>query len=400
MLPFFRKYPYTNLEQINLDRLFDDVTSMKAEVDEAIEKVNGMEDRVTTAEDDIDALEVRADDLETTVSGHTGAINELSNDVVDLDGRLDSAESTITAHSSQITSISRDVSTLSGRVTTVEGDVNTIAGEVSSLSDEVDDIPVVVANPGGTGSNLNTIGIDGTTYVIPSGGGGGGGSSVTPNPTGTPTDDLETVDIDGTIYAVTGSGTTVIANPGITPGSTAPDLNDVSIAGSVYKIPTTDISGLHSDVNSLKTRMTAAEGDIDDLEAATGFLADGVGFFIFDNATNYNSWGDFQNSANILTLDPGTYLFVCKVQVIGEDVSTLENMQVENILTGFPTLNDFMRAEGFAYMKDGVTVENLMVFPVTITSQASIRLTTNVHRYDYNLSYATIYSYATYFKIR
>ena len=399
MLPFFNKYPYTNLEQINLDHLFNDVTTMKAEVDEAIEKVNGMEDRVTTAEDDIDALEVRADNLESTVTVHTGAINDLSNDVVDLDGRLDNAESTITEHSSQITSISRDVSTLSGRVTTVEGDINTIAGEVSSLSDEVDDIPVVIANPGGTGSNLNTIGIGGTTYVVPSGG-GGGGSSVTPNPTGTPTDDLDTVDIDGTIYAIAGGGTTVVPNPGITPGTTAPDLNNVSIAGDVYKIPTTDISGLQSDVNSLKTRMTTAEGDIDTLEAATEFLSGGIGSFVFDNATNYTSWGDFQNSTNILTLDPGTYLFICKVQVISESVSTLENMEVENILTGFPVLNDFMRAEGFAYMKDGVEVENLMVFPVTITSQASIRLTTNVHRYDYNLNYATIYSYATYFKIR
>ena len=38
------------------------------------------------------------------------------------------------------------------------------------------------------------------------GSGGGGGSTVVPNPTGTPTDDLDTVSIDGVIYNIPGSG--------------------------------------------------------------------------------------------------------------------------------------------------------------------------------------------------
>ena len=37
-------------------------------------------------------------------------------------------------------------------------------------------------------------------------GGGGGGTTVVPNPSGTPTDDLDTVSIDGVIYNIPGSG--------------------------------------------------------------------------------------------------------------------------------------------------------------------------------------------------
>ena len=61
----------------------------------------------------------------------------------------------------------------------------------------------VIANPGGTGANLNTLSVAGVTYVVPSGG-GGSGTTVTPNPAGVlPTDpELSALGIDALNYRI------------------------------------------------------------------------------------------------------------------------------------------------------------------------------------------------------
>lgn len=218
-LPFINKYPYTSMEAVNIDWLLNEVSKIPI----LEEKVNQHETRIT--------------DLETTVSDHEARITAAEGDIDALEGRMDTAEGDISDLKDRMQTAEGDIDSLEGRMDTAEGDIDaleTAVGDASSgLIKDVADIKqdiidintkdqaqdndidgldsrvtaleqesAVIANPGGTGANLNTISIDDVTYVIPSGGGGGGGSSVTPNPAGTPTATLDKVDIDGTIYGM------------------------------------------------------------------------------------------------------------------------------------------------------------------------------------------------------
>lgn len=63
----------------------------------------------------------------------------------------------------------------------------------------------IEANPEAEATDtLNKLMVNGVTFAVE--GGGGGGTTVIPNPTGTPTDELDTIQIDNIIYEIAGSG--------------------------------------------------------------------------------------------------------------------------------------------------------------------------------------------------
>lgn len=87
----------------------------------------------------------------------------------------------------------------------------------------------ITANPSGTGTDLTTIGINGTTYSIPS-----GGTTVVANPSDTASTDLTKLKVGTTTYGIPSGGTTVVANPSGT-GST--DLTKLQVGTDIYNIP-------------------------------------------------------------------------------------------------------------------------------------------------------------------
>lgn len=160
------------------------MTTAEGDIDAVEGRCSDLESRMTTAEGDIDAVEGRCSDLETTVNGEGG-----------LSQRMSTAEGNISDLQTAVGGVSGDITSLSNRIQSNTNAITGLDGRVTTLEGHS-----VVANPGGTGSALNTVAIDGTTYQIV--GSGQGGSSVTPNPAGQATADLTKVDIDGTVYAI------------------------------------------------------------------------------------------------------------------------------------------------------------------------------------------------------
>ena len=190
-LPFINKYPYTSMEAVNIDWLLNEVSKIPV----LEEKVNEHETRINT--------------LEETAADHEERITAAEGDIDSLEGRMDTAEGDIDNLQSAVgddsSGLVKDVADIKQEIIDIntkdqaqDNDIDGLDLRVTALEQE----SAVIANPGGTGANLNTISINDVTYVIPSGGGGGGGSSVTPNPAGTPTATLDKVDIDGTIYGM------------------------------------------------------------------------------------------------------------------------------------------------------------------------------------------------------
>lgn len=225
-LPFFNKYPYTNFEQLNLDWLMNTVGSFESRVD-AVEtkvseldtKVDTFDGRITQNTEDIAGIKTRLDNDEDEIDG--------------LKTRMTAAESDIDNLETDVGTLGTDVDDLKTRMTAAESDIDDLETDVGTLTTRVDGIPDVEANPGGTVTgSLVTLKIGDTIYQITGGGGG--------------------------------QGTEVIANP---TGAGVADLTKVSIAGVIYDIPETDISGLEARVSDLETDVGGHETRIDDLEA-------------------------------------------------------------------------------------------------------------------------------------
>lgn len=219
--PFFNKYPYTNLEQLNLDELMRSTGSFDQRLLNVETTVADHTVRITNLEDGLAALEVRVSDSEDSIDGLqddltaltgrvsanetsigtiNGDIDELQDDITRIDGKDGAQDDEIDSLKTRMSDAEDDIEELSGLASQVQRNTNDISGldsRVITLEGAK-----VTANPGGSPSvNLNTVRIGSTDYAIPSGG-GGGGSSVTPNPAGAATDTLDKVDIDGTIYDI------------------------------------------------------------------------------------------------------------------------------------------------------------------------------------------------------
>lgn len=396
-LPFFHKYPYTNFEQLNLDWLMEHVGEFDGRLTAVETSVSDLNTRVGTVENDIVSLQGRVTENETDILSLKGRVTTNENDISDLKGRVSTNENDISDLKGRMSGAESNISAIDTRLSGDESTINGIRSDLNDLDSQVDSIPIVSANPGGTGSTLNTIGIGGTVYSIPSGGGGGGGSSVTPNPSGTPTDDLESVDIDGTIYAIAGGGTTVIANPG---GVDNPDLTSVTIGGTAYDIPVTDISGVQSDITSLDGRLDDAESDIDALEALTAFLSEDITTVTVSTAQNVSNLSapSHTDSTGSVTLTPGIYLLRIHNEILFGN-SAAGGALVATSVNGLPTHPEHASVEGYTY-GENARIRQDFTLPVKITSNTNISLRTTINRQSTALTSATLYGYIAHIKLR
>lgn len=303
LLPFFNKYPYTNFEQLNLDYILTETAKFSHRVEVLEEKVEDHETRLSSAEEDIKTLEERANDIEERLDVVETDITTIKDDISGLETRVAANETEISGIKTRLTGDEANISALQNetsnqdvRITTLENQMQTAQGDIVALEGknqaQDNDITAlgirisgleehtVVANPGGTGANLNTISVDGTTYVIPSGGGGG-------------------------------SGTTVTANPaGVLPSD--PELTALGIDALNYRIPVTaaDKAAIESDISDLQQEYTelseAVESIVTDIDVIETSFEQPMNHVPVDNEVFFIP--GVLSTSNRLTLEPGVYL--------------------------------------------------------------------------------------------
>lgn len=244
-----KKVEEKNVEQdTRLDADEADIGQLQDDMSQAKDDIDSLEDKMDTAESDIDSLEDRMDTAERDIDSLEGRMDTAEGDIGALETAVGSSSSGLIADvndlKEDVSGIKQDIIDIDLKDQAQDNDIDGLDYRVTALEQE----SAVIANPGGTGANLNTISIDNVTYVIPSGGGGGGGSSVTPNPAGTPTATLNTVDIDGTIY-------------------------DMPVDAS-------DISDINNDISALDTRIETLEETVGDT---------GTRSYVANSAYVYNS---------------------------------------------------------------------------------------------------------------
>lgn len=339
------------------------ITTLEERTDIIENRLDGHDDdigdlkrRMTTAEGDINSLEDRMGTAEGTIADHTIDINDLKNRMGTAEGDIVTIKGDIVTINGQVLNLitecdeiikliaqpyDEDTTYASGMYCWIsdngiklyksisntstgpfdptkwqETDVATelmalnqsysvALGQILSLNNRVNGIPIVEANPGGTGAALNTIAIDNTVYEIT--GGGGSGSTVTPNPTGTPIGDLYALDIDGDIYAIQDS---VVANP---VSAATDDLEKVQIGSTVYQVAPTIDNALNdtSDNAIANSAVTTAinniNSDITDLTNAIGSTINGSA-----SGGNYLNYGAYREAGKI-DLTPGTYIVIANI---------------------------------------------------------------------------------------
>lgn len=282
-LPFFNSYPYTNFEQLNLDKImqligsFDAritsntnrIESLEGRMDTAEVDISDLKDRMTSAENDIDDLEDRMDAAEGTLDDHEdritaleGEYSDLRSDINNLDIRVTNVEGDVTDIKGDIIDIKGDIVDIKGDIIDINGDISTITTNVSNLTTRVNNINQVSANVADTPTGtLQSLKINDTTYSVPQGG-GGSGSTVVINPAGTGVANAEKIEVDGIIYDIPSN---VTANPGS--GST--DLTSIGIGGTNYNVQnlTVDTSLDNTSHNPVENKavtdgINAVAGDI------------------------------------------------------------------------------------------------------------------------------------------
>lgn len=327
--PFFNKYPYTNFEQLNLDKLMEltgsfDQRLLNVETSVADHTVRitaledglgALEDRVTEAEGDIDGLQEDLGDLTRRVSNNEADIQTL----FDNDNRLNSAIQRIDGKNA---AQDDEIDTLKTRMSDAEDDIEDLSGLASQVQRNTNDISgldsrvitlegaKVTANPGGSPSvNLNTVRIGSTDYAIPSG--GGGGSSVTPNPAGAATDTLDNVDIDGTIYDIpSGVDTSDMIASEYDPTASYSEGDVVIHEGTLYEATVSTTGAWDSSKWSATTCVEIAQDAVSTAENIEALYA-ALGTFYEDTAsaelTTSSTTKDYLPGTR-RTLTPGSWL--------------------------------------------------------------------------------------------
>lgn len=301
--PFHSRYPYTNFEQLNLDYLLNETSKFSKRVEDLETITANHEVRIGTLETNVEDLTGRVGVLETDVGDLKDRMTEAEGDIDNLKGRMNDVEDDVEDLEGRVSTLETDMETAKGDITNIKGDITNIEGDIVNIhnKDQAQDNDIdalslristleshsVVANPGGTGANLNTIAIDGTTYVVPSGG-GGSGTTVTPNPAGVlPTD---------------------------------PELSALGIDALNYRIPVTA-----ADKAALEASIEAIEDKVEDLEEAVLDIDTRIGTIIQKTcaSTRVNNWSAPQQNEVVeldgnysgtnvfdssITLTPGVYL--------------------------------------------------------------------------------------------
>ena len=301
--PFYSRYPYTNFEQLNLDYLLNETSKFSKRVEDLETITANHEVRIGTLETNVEDLTGRVGTLETDVGDLKERMTEAEGDIDDLQGRMTDVEDDVEDLEGRVSTLEDDMETAKGDITNIKGDITNIEGDIVNINnkDQSQDNDIaaldlrissleshsVVANPGGTGANLNTLGVDGTTYVIPSGG-GGSGTTVTPNPAGVlPTD---------------------------------PELSALGIDALNYRIPVTaaDKAAIQGDISDLNDKVGDLEEAVLDIDTRIGTIIQKS-----CSSTVVNNWSAPQQNEVVeldgnysgrdvydssITLNPGVYL--------------------------------------------------------------------------------------------
>lgn len=339
-MPWYNMFPHSEFSIRNIDWLikkygeYDYRIGQIEESDAAQnETLEDHETRITNIESDINGnIKPRVEVLESTVSGLASDVSELREDVdantsdigningaiLGINNDITALENADTALAGRLDSAEDRLTTLENGQSTIDSNIEELTREVNGLSNDVSGIDArvadleghsVVANPGGSGITLNTLAVDGTVYSVPQGG-SGGGSSVTPNPTGTPTGDLTSIDIDGSIFAIpTGKDTTDLiadlysTNANYTPG-------DYAVYNDTLYVCTANTTGAF---DPTKWTATNAVEEIKETKAAVDTVDDKIdrigGGYVDMTATTLNNAPNVQTKLSTLgrTLTPGVW---------------------------------------------------------------------------------------------
>lgn len=311
-LPFFNSYPYTNFEQLNLDKImqligsFDAritsntnrIESLEGRMDVAETDIEDLKNRMDAAENDIYTLEDRMDTAEGTLNDHEdritaleGEYDNLRSDVNNLDIRVTNTENDILTIQGDISNIQGDITNIEGDITNIGGDITNIQGDITNIQTTLGGINNVYANvaetPTGTLQNLK---VGSTVYNVPQGG-GGSGSTVVVNPAGTAVADAEKIEVDGIIYGIPSN---VTANP----GSGLTDLTSIGIGGTNYNVQhlTVDDTLDNTSHNPIENKAVAdaLDGIGSDISDINNDISD-----INDDLTNRGSYISASGHGNI-----------------------------------------------------------------------------------------------------
>ena len=301
--PFYSRYPYTNFEQLNLDYLLNETSKFSKRVEDLETITANHEVRIGTLETNVEDLTGRVGTLETDVGDLKERMTEAEGDIDDLELDVGNLKDRMTEAEDDIDDLELDVGDLKERMTEAESDISAIEGDIVNINnkDQAQDNDIdaldlrissleghsVVANPGGTGANLNTLAVDNVTYLIPSGG-GGSGTTVTPNPAGVlPTD---------------------------------PELSALGIDALNYRIPVTaaDKAAIQGDISDLNDKVGDLEEAVLDIDTRIGTIIQKT-----CSSTVVNNWSAPQQNEVVeldgnysgrdvydstITLNPGVYL--------------------------------------------------------------------------------------------
>ena len=211
--PFYRGYPYTNFEQLNLDAILNEVgrysrrisdletlaSNHEVRITNNTNDITDLKERMTAAENDIDSLEDATGDLKDRVDGIDDSLETITGDISDIKGDISDIEGDIGDINTALNgkADATDLDALTNRVQGINNDIIALDSRIDDLEEHS-----VIANKGGSTTGvLSTLEVDGVNYEVPQGG-GGGGSTVIPNASGTPTADLETIGVDGYVYSI------------------------------------------------------------------------------------------------------------------------------------------------------------------------------------------------------
>ena len=375
--PWYNMFPHSNYSQFNLDWLISKYGEYDQRIKTVEDAVADHEERIQAAEADIDDLQGRMETAESDIDALEGRMDTAEGDIDALEGRMDTAEGDIDSLEGRMDTAEGDIDTLEGVVGNANSglvkDVSDLQSDISAIQQDIIDIGIkdqaqdndiegldsrvealenesaVIANPGGTGANLNTISINDVTYVIPSGGGGGGGSSVTPNPAGTPTDTLDKVDIDGIIYGMPITAAEVTALDG--------DISDLQDdVGDIQDVLENDINYLTSWTGSSQDFEGAADNTVQDISPNDNLVLTEPGMYLFTVNSTFDTrnYGSTPRDLGLYLrqyhpnnpADPGTNLTMVKGHVNGSENAMITqaynmNLSYVFIMTGYLIHNGF-----------------------------------------------------------
>lgn len=313
-LPFFNSYPYTNFEQLNLDKImqligsFDAritsntnrIESLEGRMDVAETDIEDLKNRMTIAEGDINNLEDRMDTAEGTLNDHEDRITALEGEYSDLRSDINNLDIRVTNTENDIITIQGDISNIQGDITNIEGDITNIGGDITNIQGDITNIQTtlgginnvyanVAETPTGTLQNLK---VGSTVYNVPQGG-GGSGSTVVVNPVGSPVADAEKIEVDGVIYGIPSN---VSANPGS--GST--DLTSIGIGGTNYNVQHLTVDNTLDNASHNPIENKAVKDALDDIGSDISDINNDISD-INDDLTNRGSYISASGHGNITT---------------------------------------------------------------------------------------------------